>query len=351
MEFRTLCTFYLIFSTHLALLRYMFLLCVRDFLFIDSLLELIFFTGMVKYAQMEGITGKTMVAITSGANMDFDRYSVGFVIELFVCYKGTVACKTGAFRLYQCAVPIHVSDTSAFLFPVFFCTEDFNTISCFYRLRFVSERADSSETLMSVSIPERAGAIREFYKLIYPRNVTELSYRWSDPKNADIIVSLQTLKGHTIEEDKVEVLSTLTNRGYKVLDFSDNELAKAHIRHLAGGRPGRDLYAHKNGISYADEHGNSALVGNSDRVEKVYRFEFPEAPGALGKFLFTLTDFNRDWNISLFHYRNHGHDYGRVLVGILVPREDVTDLDGFLEKLKYRHYEESDNLAFQHFLK
>ena len=236
-------------------------------------------------------------------------------------------------------------------FFFFFAQKTLTPFFVFYRLRFVSERADSSETLMSVSIPERAGAIREFYKLIYPRNVTELSYRWSDPKNADIIVSLQTLKGHTIEEDKVEVLSTLTNRGYKVLDFSDNELAKAHIRHLAGGRPGRDLYAHKNGISYADEHGNSALVGNSDRVEKVYRFEFPEAPGALGKFLFTLTDFNRDWNISLFHYRNHGHDYGRVLVGILVPREDVTDLDGFLEKLKYRHYEESENLAFQHFLK
>ena len=88
---------------------------------------------MVKYAQMEGITGKTMVAITSGANMDFDRYIVGFVIELFVCCKRTVACKTGAFKLYQCAVSFHVSVTSAFLCSVLFlfCTKDFNTIFCF----------------------------------------------------------------------------------------------------------------------------------------------------------------------------------------------------------------------------
>lgn len=147
------------------------------------------------------------------------------------------------------------------------------------------------------------------------------------------------------------MLATLTNRGYKVLDFSENELAKAHIRHLAGGRPGRDLYAAKNGITWADAQGNTAVVGNSDRIEKVYRFEFPESPGALGKFLFTLTDFNRDWNISLFHYRNHGHDYGRVLVGLLVHKDDVGDLQTFLDTLAYRHYEESENVAFNHFLK
>lgn len=208
---------------------------------------------------------------------------------------------------------------------------------------------------MAVSIPERAGAIREFYKIIYPRNVTELSYRWSDPKWADVVVSLQSLKGTNKEDDKASVFNTLSTRGYTVHDFSDNELAKAHIRHLAGGRPGRDLYTAKNKenniISSTNKSGNSATVGNGERVEVVYRFEFPEAPGALGKFLFTLTDFNRDWNISLFHYRNHGHDYGRVLVGLLVLKEEVMDLKNFLDTLAYTHYEETNNEAFTHFLK
>jgi threonine dehydratase len=189
-------------------------------------------------------------------------------------------------------------------------------------------------------------------QLIYPRNVTELSYRWSDPKWADIVVSLQTLKGQNVEQDKEHVLTTLITRGYLVHDFSGNELAKAHIRHLAGGRPGRDLYAARSsGLSSSNKSGQSKAVGNGERTEAVYRFEFPEHPGALGKFLFALTDFNRDWNISLFHYRNHGHDIGRVLVGILVLQEEVVDLQAFLKKLGYVHYEETNNVAFTHFLK
>jgi threonine dehydratase len=188
--------------------------------------------------------------------------------------------------------------------------------------------------------------------MIYPRNVTELSYRWSHPKWADVVVSLQTLKGKPMEQDKATVFDTLQTRGYVVHDFSDNELAKAHIRHLAGGRPGRDLYQAKaNGISGSNKKGNSATVGDGERVEVVYRFEFPESPGALGKFLFALTDFNRDWNISLLHYRNHGHDTGRVLVGMLVLKEEVVDLEAFLNKMTYVHYEETNNEAFTHFLK
>lgn len=154
-----------------------------------------------------------------------------------------------------------------------------------------------------------------------------------------------------MDEDRQVVMSTLLNRGYTVHDLSDNELAKAHIRHLAGGRPGRDLYSYKNGEIFSDKHGTRGKVGESDRVEVVYRFEFPEYPGALGKFLFTLTDYNRDWNISLFHYRNHGHDNGRVLVGLLLLREDVPDLTDFLNTLGYTHYEETNNEAFTHFLK
>ena len=180
-------------------------------------------------------------------------------------------------------------------------------------------------------------------QVIYPRNVTELSYRWSDPKCADIIVSLQTLKGSSMEVDKELMLHTLSTRGYKVHDYTDNELAKAHTRHLAGGRPGRDLYKAIDGATPS--------TNESERVEVVYRFEFPESPGALGRFLFTLTDFNRDWNISLFHYRNHGHDYGRVLVGLLLRQDEVSDLKQFLNTLAYVHHEETNNEAFTHFLK
>lgn len=154
-----------------------------------------------------------------------------------------------------------------------------------------------------------------------------------------------------MEEDRQIVMSTLLNRGYTVHDLSDNELAKAHIRHLAGGRPGRDLYSYKNGVAWNDKHGTSNVIGESDRVEVVYRFEFPEHPGALGKFLFTLTDYNRDWNISLFHYRNHGHDNGRVLVGLVLQKEEVGDLQAFLKTLSYTYYEETNNVAFTHFLK
>ncbi|KAJ1378948.1 C-terminal regulatory domain of threonine dehydratase-domain-containing protein, partial [Ochromonadaceae sp. CCMP2298] len=121
-------------------------------------------------------------------------------------------------------------------------------------------------------------------------------------------------------------------------DLSDNELAKSHIRHMAGGRP--------------KICGDSAdPAGLNTRVEHVFRFEFPESPGALGKFLFTLTDFNQAWTISLFHYRNHGDDYGRVLVALLVQESEIGELRAFLDKLAYTYYEEGDNPAFVQFLK
>lgn len=228
--------------------------------------------GMAKYAVSNQCTGKTFVAISSGANMDFDR------------------------------------------------------------LRFVSERADLSETLMSVTIPEQPGAFRKLYSLLTPRNVTEFSYRCNDSDRANIFVSLQSMPGSSIAEDKKLVIDKLKQEQYEVVDLSENEMAKSHARHLAGGR----------------RPGNKE---QSDVDELLYRFEFPEAPGALARFLDTLTGFNEGWSISLFHYRNHGHDYGRVLVGLLVKPNERTAFQAFLAKLGYEHYDETENFVYARFLK
>jgi threonine dehydratase len=230
--------------------------------------------GMVKYARNlpQSQQRQTMVAVTSGANMDFDR------------------------------------------------------------LRFVSERADSSETLMSITIPEQPGAFLALYKLLYPRNVTEFSYRHNGCNTANVIVSLQAIPGKSIEEDKQNVLQALKSKAYHAEDLSDNEMAKAHARHLAGGRALSDWK-------------------QANISELIYRFEFPEAPGALDKFLHTLNHFNQGWSISLFHYRNHGHDYGRVLVGLLVSDTDRSAFQTFLDKLAYTYYEETENIAYQQFIR
>eukprot|EP00936_MAST-01D_sp_MAST-1D-sp1_P000972 g972.t1 len=220
----------------------------------------------------------------------------------------------------------------------------------FDRLRFVAERADSSEHPVAVTIPERPGAFRELYSLIFPRNITEFSYRISPSEQcAHIFMSYQpaTATGVGISasaaadfaaEDCASVEEALRERGFRVVSLRDNEMAKVHARHLAGGRC-------------------AALRDAGDEV--LFRFEFPERPGALKRFLDELGDAcgtnedgeSMEWNVSLFHYRNHGHDIGRVLVGIQVPtNERGAPLQQFLDDLGYVYFDETDNIVYQDFL-
>jgi threonine dehydratase len=218
--------------------------------------------GAKAYVARERIRGETLVAIASGANMNFDR------------------------------------------------------------LRFVAEQAElgeQREAVLAVTIPERPGSFRTFCALIGPRNITEFNYRYADPQEAHVFVGVSV---HDRDETR-ELVRTLEAHGLKTLDLSDNEMAKLHIRHLVGG--------------------HAPVVDN----EILYRFEFPERPGALMKFLNSM---GRTWNITLFHYRNHGADYGRVLVGMQVPPEEKGAFRAFLDQLGYRYWNESDNPAYRLFL-
>jgi len=189
----------------------------------------------------------------------------------------------------------------------------------FDSLRFVTERADASETLLSVEIPECPGAFRQLIRRLEPRNVTEFSYRYRDPQRAMVFVSFQA----NGPSDVASITSALVADGCQPLDLTENELAKDHTRHLAGGRSDVDN-------------------------ELVYRFEFPERPGALSNFLDSL---NGGWNVSMFHYRNHGGDIGRVLAGIQVPHSEHGQFEEFLRQLNYTHYAETENIAYTSFLK
>ncbi|AFZ82924.1 threonine ammonia-lyase, biosynthetic [Candidatus Kinetoplastidibacterium crithidiae] len=200
-------------------------------------------------------------------------------------------------------------------------------ISCganinFDRLRFVAERADvgeMKEAVFAVTIPEKRGSFKKFCELLGKKNITEFNYRISDETNAHIFVGI----GISSLEEKNELENTFKNNGFKVMDLSSDELAKAHLRYMVGGR--------------------SNLSSN----ELLYRFEFPERPGALINFLNTT---NPEWNISLFHYRNHGADYGRILVGIQVPDSDKEIFENFLKKLSYPYWDENNNPAYKIFL-
>jgi threonine dehydratase len=192
----------------------------------------------------------------------------------------------------------------------------------FDRLRFVAERAElgeAREALFGVTIPERPGAFREFCATIGRRVVTEFNYRLSGREQAHIFVGVATRS----RQDAAELAATLTGRGYHTLELTDNEVAKLHVRHMVGGR--------------------SVDVGN----EQICRFEFPERPGALMEF---LDELGGRWNISLFHYRNHGADFGRVLAGFEVPEVEMPAFATFLEGLGYRYQRERDNAAYQMFL-
>jgi threonine dehydratase len=192
----------------------------------------------------------------------------------------------------------------------------------FDRLRFVAERAElgeQREAVFAATIPERPGSFRRFIRLIGARNVTEFNYRYDDPDEAHVFVGLEV--GDRAETDRI--LAALERAGIRTLDLTDNEMAKLHVRHLVGGHASRA----------------------SDEV--LYRFEFPERPGALMRFLESM---GQGWNISLFHYRNHGADYGRVLVGIQVPPGERRAFRRFLQGLGYPFWDETRNPAYRLFL-
>jgi threonine dehydratase len=193
----------------------------------------------------------------------------------------------------------------------------------FDRLRFVAERAEvgeEREAVFAVTIPEERGSFKRFCELVGPRSVTEFNYRISDQSSAHVFVGLTT---HNRDES-TRIARTFTRHGFQTLDLTHDELAKLHLRHMVGGR--------------------TELA----RDERLYRFVFPERPGALMQFLSSL---HPGWNISLFHYRNQGADYGRILVGIQVPRGDRRALREFLAGLAHPCVDETDNPAYRQFLR
>jgi threonine dehydratase len=219
--------------------------------------------GMKKYVRRSGCSGKTLVAVNSGANMNFER------------------------------------------------------------LRYVAERTqigEKQEALFAVTIPEEPGALRRFCaEVLGERNITEFNYRLAARDQAHIYVGLSVRN----EEERLTIARHLTEQGFANLDLTDNDLAKTHVRYMVGGR--------------------SSQVGR----EVLYRFWFPERPGALSRFLGAM---GADWNISLFHYRMQGGDYGRVLIGLEIPGGEEEQFRAFLGELGYRFVEETANPAYQLFL-
>ncbi|HZF24708.1 MAG TPA: threonine ammonia-lyase, biosynthetic [Steroidobacteraceae bacterium] len=219
--------------------------------------------GIKRYVAREGLVDETLVAVNSGANMNFDR------------------------------------------------------------LRHIAERSDlggQREALMAVEIPEQPGSFLKFCELLGPRSVTEFNYRYESSERAQIFVGFSLSQGR---EEKEAVLRAVAAGGFPVIDMTDNEVAKLHVRFMVGG--------HARGIAN----------------EMLYRFEFPERPGALLKFLRAI---GSKWNISLFHYRNHGSDYGRVLAGIQVPPAERAQFLDHLNDLHYAYSDETANPAYRMFL-
>jgi len=218
--------------------------------------------GLKKYVQREGIQGQNLLAIESGANINFDR------------------------------------------------------------LRHVAERAElgeQREALLAVEIPERPGSFLGFCRALGRRSITEFNYRYSDTARAHVFAGVELANGN---EERAELVAHLKEKGYPVIDLTDNETAKLHVRYMVGG--------HARGVE----------------DESLFRFEFPERPGALLNF---LTQMGKRWNISLFHYRNHGAAYGRVLLGIQVNPGEKAEFQKFLKTLGYPCWEETDNLAYRLF--
>jgi threonine dehydratase len=192
----------------------------------------------------------------------------------------------------------------------------------FDRLRYIAERAELGErreAILAVTIPETPGSFKAFCTLLGARNITEFNYRYADNQDAHVFVGVQVPN----RQATTDLISLLQSSGLTTIDLTDNEMAKLHVRHLVGG--------HAPQVAH----------------ELVYRFEFPERPGALMRFLNTLS---QNWNISLFHYRNHGADYGRVLVGIQVPPHEQEDFHASLDRLGYPYWDETNNAAYRLFL-
>lgn len=192
----------------------------------------------------------------------------------------------------------------------------------FDRLRYIAERAELGErreAILAVTIPETPGSFKAFCTLLGTRNITEFNYRYADNQDAHVFVGVQVPNRQAASD----LVTMLQANQLTTVDLTDNEMAKLHVRHLVGGHAPQV------------EH------------ELIYRFEFPERPGALMRFLNALS---QNWNISLFHYRNHGADYGRVLVGIQVPPQEQPDFHASLHRLGYPYWDETDNVAYKLFL-
>ena len=195
----------------------------------------------------------------------------------------------------------------------------------FDRLRHIAQRAqlgEQREVLLAVTIPERPGSLLRFCELIGKRSITEFNYRYADDAAAHIFVGVEISGAGA---DRQALVDSLERDGYPVLDLTDNEMAKLHVRYMVGGH----------------------APGELDEV--LYRFDFPERPGALMHFLTQMG--RRPWNISMFHYRNHGSDYGRVLIGLQVPKDERGDFQSFLDQVGYDHREETENPAYRLFLR
>ena len=194
----------------------------------------------------------------------------------------------------------------------------------FDRLRYISERTEigeQREAVISVTVPEQPGSFRAFCGAMGRRSITEFNYRYADAGSAQVFVGLSVIPGG---DDLQDLLQNLEKQGYEAEDMTNNEVAKLHIRHMVGG------------------HAPKAAAN-----ERVYRFEFPERPGALLKFLSGL---GQRWNISMFHYRNHGAAYGRILVGLQVARGEIKALEKTLDQINYRYWDETNNRAYQLYL-
>lgn len=221
--------------------------------------------GLKKYIESHGVKHQTLVAINSGANMNFDRLR-------------------------------HISERS--------------------------ELGEQREALLAVKIPEQPGSFKQFCQIIGPRQITEFNYRYADDSIANVFAGIQLNDGMT---EKNQVIALLQAHGYTVVDMTDNEVAILHTRYMVGGHP-----------------------GNHVTNELLYRFQFPEKPGALLHF---LTKIGQRWNISLFHYRNHGSNFGRILIGLQVDKKDYQPFYRFLADLNISYWDETDNATYELFLK
>jgi len=193
----------------------------------------------------------------------------------------------------------------------------------FHSLRYVSERCElgeKKEAVLSVEIPEQKGSFKQFCQALSGRVITEFNYRYSDATKANIFVGVRLAEG---QHEREKLLTELAEKSYNVIDFTENELAKLHVRYMVGGQPAQPIN------------------------ERLFRFEFPEYPGALAQFLATL---GKHWNITLFHYRNHGAAFGQVLAGFDVTEQNQLEFFRHLKALGYEWQEETQNLAYQAFL-